>query len=136
VPGDVLVISEGDRVCADGRIIDGTAVLDLSALTGESAPTNRSVDPDAVVGSLLEARNLVFSGTTCAGGEVSVVVTAPVCTPSEVESPPCRSAGQASGAHSNVRCAGPPGSSPWLRSGSARPSGRPVLPRAWGGAQQ
>jgi calcium-translocating P-type ATPase len=75
VPGDVVVISEGDRVCADGRIIDGTALLDLSALTGESAPTNRSVDPDTVLGSLLEARNLVFSGTTCTGGEVTVVVT-------------------------------------------------------------
>ena len=35
VPGDVLVISEGDRVCADARIIDGELEVDLSMLTGE-----------------------------------------------------------------------------------------------------
>jgi P-type E1-E2 ATPase len=36
VPGDVLVVAEGDRVCADGRIIDGSVTIDLSSLTGES----------------------------------------------------------------------------------------------------
>jgi hypothetical protein len=32
VPGDVLIVAEGDRICADVRIIDGTVTLDLSAL--------------------------------------------------------------------------------------------------------
>ena len=75
VPGDVLVIGEGDRVCADARIIDGSGQLDLSALTGESVPTTRSADPTTVTASLLEAQDLVFSGTTCTGGEVTTVVT-------------------------------------------------------------
>ncbi|MDT7651385.1 MAG: hypothetical protein QOI36_2791, partial [Pseudonocardiales bacterium] len=75
VPGDVLVIAEGDRVCADARIIDGDLVLDLSALTGESLPTNRSAEPSPVTGPLLEAQDLVFSGTTCTGGEATTVVT-------------------------------------------------------------
>ncbi|MEV0134141.1 cation-transporting P-type ATPase [Dactylosporangium sp. NPDC050688] len=75
VPGDVLVIAEGDRVCADARIIDGTLVLDLSALTGESLPATRSAEPDREAVSLLEASDLVFSGTTCTGGEASTVVT-------------------------------------------------------------
>ena len=75
VPGDVLVISEGDRVSADARIIDGTVQLDLSALTGESVPTSRSTEPGALTGSLLEAQDLVFSGTTCTGGEATTVVT-------------------------------------------------------------
>jgi calcium-translocating P-type ATPase len=75
VPGDVLVITEGDRICADARIIDGAVLLDLSALTGESVPTSRSGEPAAVTGSLLEAQDLVFSGTTCTGGEVTTVVT-------------------------------------------------------------
>lgn len=75
VPGDVLIISEGDRVCADARIIDGTMVMDLSALTGESMPVSRSAEPVAVTGSLLDASDLVFSGTTCTGGEASTVVT-------------------------------------------------------------
>jgi calcium-translocating P-type ATPase len=75
VPGDILVIAEGDRVCADARIIDGDLVLDLSALTGESLPTTRCAEPTAVTGPLLEAQDLVFSGTTCTGGEAIAVVT-------------------------------------------------------------
>ena len=75
VPGDVLVVAEGDRVCADARIIEGALVLDLSALTGESLPTNRSAETPATIGPLLEAQDLVFSGTTCTGGEATTVIT-------------------------------------------------------------
>lgn len=75
VPGDVLVLSEGDGVSADARIIDGTLRIDLSALTGASVPTSRSGDVTPETGSLLEAHDLVFSGTTCTGGEATAVVT-------------------------------------------------------------
>jgi len=75
VPGDVLVLSEGDGVSADARIIDGAVQVDLSALTGESVPTSRSSDPTPVTVSVLEATDLVFSGTTCTGGEATTVVT-------------------------------------------------------------
>jgi magnesium-transporting ATPase (P-type) len=75
VPGDVLIIAEGDRVCADARIIDGSLLLDLSALTGESLPATRSAGPADAGASLLEATDLVFSGTTCIGGEANTVVT-------------------------------------------------------------
>ncbi len=75
VPGDVLIVSEGHRVCADARIIEGTVLLDMSAMTGESLPISRSAEPTAVTGLLLEAHDLVFSGTTCTAGEASTVVT-------------------------------------------------------------
>ncbi|MEZ0107421.1 calcium-translocating P-type ATPase [Catenulispora sp. EB89] len=75
VPGDVLVVAEGDRVSADARIIDGDVLLDLSSLTGESEPVSRSKQPTAAPGSLLEAHDLVFSGSTCTGGEATAVVT-------------------------------------------------------------
>jgi calcium-translocating P-type ATPase len=75
VPGDVQIVTEGDRVCADARLIDGSLVLDLSALTGESIPVNRSAEPAAPSGSPLEASDLVFSGTTCTGGEAGTLVT-------------------------------------------------------------
>ena len=38
VPGDVMVIEEGDRVCADGRLVAGDLEIDMSTLTGESLP--------------------------------------------------------------------------------------------------
>jgi magnesium-transporting ATPase (P-type) len=75
VPGDVLLIAEGERVCADARVIDGSVEMDLSALTGESAPATRSAESGSPVGPILEATDLVFSGTTCTGGEASTVVT-------------------------------------------------------------
>jgi magnesium-transporting ATPase (P-type) len=76
VPGDVLVISEGDRVCADARMIDGDLEVDLSPLTGESLPAARSADQLGTAGSMLQARNLVFSGTACTEGEARAVITA------------------------------------------------------------
>ena len=76
VPGDVLVISEGDRVCADGRIIDGEVDLDLSTLTGESVPAHRCAVDHESAGSKLEARDRVFSGTACVQGQAHAVVIA------------------------------------------------------------
>ena len=76
VPGDVLVIAEGDRVCADARMIDGDLEIDLSTLTGESLPAARSADQVDTAGPKLQARNLVFSGTACTEGEARAVVTA------------------------------------------------------------
>jgi calcium-translocating P-type ATPase len=76
VPGDVLIIDEGDRVSADARLIDGGVEVDLSALTGESVPAYRSAEFVDRDGPLLDARDLLFSGTACTGGHASSVVTA------------------------------------------------------------
>ena len=76
VPGDVLLLEEGDRISADARMLAGTIEVDTSTLTGESVPAGRSADwADSGV-PLLQARDLVFSGTTCTGGEASVIVVA------------------------------------------------------------
>jgi heavy metal translocating P-type ATPase len=42
VPGDRLLVRQGDVVPADGVVHSGTALLDLSALTGESVPVKRT----------------------------------------------------------------------------------------------
>ncbi|MEV4642927.1 cation-transporting P-type ATPase [Actinoplanes sp. NPDC049548] len=75
VPGDVMVVAEGDRICADGRLVDGALSVDLSALNGESVPAPRSADAEVVAGPLLEAREMVFSGTVCTAGQGLAVVT-------------------------------------------------------------
>ena len=76
VPGDMLVVSEGERISADARLVAGGVEVDLSALTGESAPAFRAADLlDAHV-SPLQARDLVFSGTVCTGGEATALVHA------------------------------------------------------------
>ncbi len=50
-PGDRLVVRKGDVVPVDGTIVEGTAVLDQSALTGESLPIRQQVGDPAMSGS-------------------------------------------------------------------------------------
>ena len=76
VPGDLLVLEEGDRISADARLISGAVEVDSSTLTGESMPVLRSGEFQDVKGPLLQARDLVFSGSSCIGGEANAVVFA------------------------------------------------------------
>ncbi|MFI2281276.1 cation-translocating P-type ATPase [Nocardia beijingensis] len=76
VPGDVLVVTEGDRICADGRLLDGGIEVDLSELTGESMPVYRSADAVDAGVPRAQARELVFSGTSCTEGEARAIVFA------------------------------------------------------------
>ena len=76
VPGDLVLIDEGERISADGRLVEGAIEADMSTLTGESQPVTRSAghaDPHV---SLLEATDVVFTGTTCTAGTARAVVTA------------------------------------------------------------
>jgi calcium-translocating P-type ATPase len=76
VPGDLLVVEEGGRISADGHILEGTIEVDLSTMTGESVPVSRSAGPTQPRTPLLQARELIFSGTTCTGGEARALVYA------------------------------------------------------------
>ncbi|KAB8181791.1 HAD-IC family P-type ATPase [Nonomuraea phyllanthi] len=76
VPGDIVVLEEGDRVAADVRLLAGAIEVDMSALTGESVPTLRSASILDVDVPVLRAHELVFSGTNCTGGEAHGVVFA------------------------------------------------------------
>jgi magnesium-transporting ATPase (P-type) len=76
VPGDIVLISEGDRLSADARLVDGSVELDMSPLTGESQPVTRSSERTRPAPTILEADDLVFAGTLCTGGEAAGVVYA------------------------------------------------------------
>ena len=76
VPGDVITIAEGDRIAADARLLDGSLEIDLSALTGESVTAYRSPEAPAPGTPLLDCADLVFSGTSCTGGDARAVVFA------------------------------------------------------------
>ena len=76
VPGDILVLSEGDRISADARLLQGAVDVDMSPLTGESQPVFRSAEFADATGPLHDARELVFSGTSCVGGEAEALVFA------------------------------------------------------------
>nr|WP_077085749.1 cation-transporting P-type ATPase [Mycobacterium rhizamassiliense] len=76
VPGDIVIIEEGDRIAADIRLLGGAIEVDMSALTGESVPALRSAAIVDVNVPLLSAHELVFSGTNCTGGQAKGVAFA------------------------------------------------------------
>jgi calcium-translocating P-type ATPase len=76
VPGDVLLVEEGDRISADARLLGGAIDVDMSTLTGESQPVLRAAEFADASGPMIEARELVFSGTSCVGGEAQALVFA------------------------------------------------------------
>nr|WP_272871460.1 cation-transporting P-type ATPase [Candidatus Frankia alpina] len=74
VSGDLILISEGNRIPADARLLSGYVEVDLSMLTGESVSVPRSAGEEPDTGPLLSARDLVFSGTTCTAGAARAIV--------------------------------------------------------------
>ena len=77
VPGDVLLLAEGDSVSADARLLDAASLtVAEAALTGESEPVLK--DAAVLTGevSLGDRLNMVFSGTAVTRGRARAVVTA------------------------------------------------------------
>lgn len=87
VPGDLVVLEEGAKVPADARLADGAIEVDLSMLTGESAPAERIAGPGLVGAPLLQEPNLIFSGTTCTGARPGRSCSPPATTRSSDVSP-------------------------------------------------
>jgi magnesium-transporting ATPase (P-type) len=77
VPGDILVLAEGDNISADARIIEDYGLRTNNAtLTGESIPARKTADPSLQSGlSDLDRPNLIFAGTSIASGTGRAVVT-------------------------------------------------------------
>ena len=75
VPGDIMILEEGDRISADARILRSSDFrADQSTLTGESNPIRKTGDAMQQECSYLEADNMVFSGTSAAAGTCRTVV--------------------------------------------------------------
>jgi Ca2+-transporting ATPase len=77
VPGDIILIEEGDTIPADARIIQSTALQTAeAALTGESLPVSKraqAISGDVGIG---DRDNMVFSGTAATYGRARAVVVA------------------------------------------------------------
>lgn len=78
VPGDVILLNEGDSISADCRLVQQTELrVDQSTLTGESRPVRKTTEP---IGqndiSFTEIPNLVFAGTSVSAGVGKAVVFA------------------------------------------------------------
>lgn len=77
VPGDLVLLQEGDRIPADGRLVVAKSLnIEEAALTGESQPVEKSVaaisETDVPLGDRL---NMAFMGTAINFGRGEMIVT-------------------------------------------------------------
>lgn len=77
VPGDIVLLSRGDLIPADLRVLEAESLqVNEAALTGESVPVGKTAgkaDPDA---PLAEQKGLLFKGTSVTEGRAVAVVVA------------------------------------------------------------
>ena len=77
VPGDIVLLTPGDRVAADLRLIQINGLhMQEAILTGESAPVEKAVAPVSVDAALGDRLSIAFSGTLVASGTGRGVVVA------------------------------------------------------------
>lgn len=76
VPGDILVLGEGDEVGADGRLIHSSALrIAEASLTGESEPVEKNTEPLEGEIALGDRTNMVHKGTAVTQGVGRAVIT-------------------------------------------------------------
>jgi P-type Ca2+ transporter type 2C len=77
VSGDIIVLSEGEKVPADARVLHARSVrVDEALLTGESAPVTKQTHPLEGDKQVYEQSNILFQGSFIISGEVRAIVVA------------------------------------------------------------
>ena len=77
VPGDLVLLREGDRVPADARLVRAAGLeLDEAPLTGESLPEGKSTEPVPAATPLADRTSMVYAGTGVTRGRGAALVTA------------------------------------------------------------
>ncbi len=76
VPGDIVLLEQGDNIPADCRLIEAFGVrVNNATITGESLPKARNAEPSAADG-LIDGNNILLAGTAMASGEARALVFA------------------------------------------------------------
>ena len=75
VPGDIVLIEEGNYIPADCRLIEISSLgINESSLTGESAPVNKDINTINKDVTLADQKNMIFSGTIAVRGRAKAIV--------------------------------------------------------------
>lgn len=77
VPGDIIVLDEGERIPADARLLTAHSLrVDESQLTGESLPIEKQTAALGNKKEVYEQSSMVFQGSFVVGGHATAVVVA------------------------------------------------------------
>lgn len=75
VKGDIVLLKSGDRICADGRIVESTGLkTDESMLTGESEPVEKTVCTELTPKITLNRADIAYMGTTVTSGHGKIEI--------------------------------------------------------------
>ncbi|MBQ3562698.1 MAG: HAD-IC family P-type ATPase, partial [Clostridia bacterium] len=77
VPGDIVMLEQGDYIPADARILESSSLTcDESAVSGDSAPNEKGADalPEDIA-DVTQRKNMVFAGCSVLFGRAKVIVT-------------------------------------------------------------
>jgi len=76
VPGDILIVGEGDKISADARIFEATNLqVNEAVLTGESMPSDKFSAILPAETSLADRENMIYAGTEVVRGNGKAIVT-------------------------------------------------------------
>ncbi|WP_345993872.1 cation-transporting P-type ATPase [Sulfurimonas sp. HSL-1716] len=76
VPGDIIVLEEGDKIAADGVLLEANELyINTSSLDGESKPSKRELTSKGAKREI-DAKNMVYAGTSVVNGSGEAVVVA------------------------------------------------------------
>lgn len=77
VPGDYILLDEGQKIPADCRLVDVSSLrVDESQLTGESLPIEKTIEPLSGDKELYERTNMLYQGSFIVSGEAAALVVA------------------------------------------------------------
>ncbi len=75
VPGDIILISEGDKITADARILhEDELQINEAVLTGESFPQDKSSEAINIDTPLADRENMLYAGTSVMRGNAKAIV--------------------------------------------------------------
>ena len=71
IVGDVVIAKSGEKIASDGTIVEGSAIVDESMLTGESSPVPKSIG-DKVVGGTLNSKGYIKYSVETVGEDTTL----------------------------------------------------------------
>lgn len=75
VPGDILILRAGDKIPADGRIIEAREFrVNEASLTGEAKPIEKTAATIAIAAQIADQTNMVFMGTFVETGSANILI--------------------------------------------------------------
>ena len=76
VPGDIIILEEGDKIAADAVLIEANELyINTSSLDGESKPSKRLLESGGAKRNI-DTKNMVYAGTSVVNGSGEAVVVA------------------------------------------------------------